>query len=84
MALLTQFDRYTVRYRCSDRRGRTALIVEDSAGAAYIFTGGSLQGRMGGSNASSRLAKRLAQVAQWRPVPRVAPYTLDGLRQMTA
>ncbi|CAA9589285.1 MAG: hypothetical protein AVDCRST_MAG18-4593 [uncultured Thermomicrobiales bacterium] len=82
MGLLTSFERYTVRYRCSDRRGRTALIVEDSAGAAYLFTSGTLQGRMGGNNASTRLAKRLEQVAHWRQVPRVAPYTLDGLRQM--
>ncbi len=80
--VLSSLDRYTVRYRCNDRRGRTALIVEDSAGAAYLFTGGTLQGRLGGSNASTRLVKRLEEVAHWHQVPRVAPYTLDGLRQM--
>ncbi len=82
--ILTLPTRYTVRYRCDDRRGKTALIVEDGSGAAYLFTGGTLQGRMSGANASSRLVKRLADVAHWRQVPRVAPYTIDGLRQMTA
>lgn len=81
--ILTSPTRYTVRYRCNDRRGRTALIVEDSNGAAYLFTGGTLQGRMGGANASTRLARRLGEIAHWRQVPRVAPYTIDGLRQMT-
>ena len=81
--VLSSLDRYTVRYRCSDRRGRTALIVEDSAGAAYLFTGGVLQGMVSGKNASTRLAKRLADTAYWRQVPRVAPYTVDGLRQIT-
>jgi len=62
---------------------RSALIVEDPSGAAYLFSGGSLQGRLRGSNASTRLHKRLARLAQWRQVPRVAPYSIDGLRQMT-
>jgi hypothetical protein len=82
--VLTSRDQYTVRYRCNDRLGRTALIVEDSAGSAYLFTGGSLQGMVSGKNASTRLAKRLSEVAYWRQVPRVAPYTVDGLRQMTS
>lgn len=76
-------NQYIIRYRCDDRRGRTALIVEDPSGAAYLFSGGSLQGRLRGSNASTRLHKRLARLAQWRQVPRVAPYSIDGLRQMT-
>ena len=81
--VLSSLDRYTVRYRCNDRRGKTALIVEDSDGAAYLFTGGTLQGMVSGNNASTRLVKRLADVADWRQVPRVAPYTVDGLREMT-
>jgi|tagenome__1003787_1003787.scaffolds.fasta_scaffold19197237_1 hypothetical protein len=74
---------YTIRYRSNGRSGKTALIVEDSAGTAYLFSGGSLQGQLHGSDASNRLASRLARTATWRPVPRVAPYTIDGLRQMT-
>ena len=81
--ILTSPTRYTVRYRSNDRRGKTALIVEDNNGAAYLFTGGTLQGRVSGANASTRLARQLAEVAHWRQVPRVAPYTIDGLRQMT-
>ena len=76
-------NQYTIRYRCDDRRGRTALIVEDPSGAAYLFSGGSLQGRLRGTNASTRLHKRLERHAHWRQVPHVAPYSLDGLRQMT-
>ena len=76
-------NQYTIRYRCDDRRGRTALIVEDPSGAAYLFSGGALQGRLRGTNASTRLHKRLERHAHWRQVPRVAPYSLDGLRQMT-
>lgn len=76
-------NQYTIRYRCDDRRGRTALIVEDPTGAAYLFSGGSLQGRLRGNDASTRLHKRLERHAHWQPVPRVAPYSLDGLRQMT-
>jgi hypothetical protein len=81
MSLAT--NQYTIRYRCDDRHGRTALIVEDASGAAYLFSGGSLQGRLRGSNASSRLHKRLERHAHWRQVPRVAPYSLDDLRQIT-
>ncbi len=76
-------DHYTIRYRCDDRRGRTALIVEDVSGAAYLFSGGALQGRLRGANASARL-RRLAQQTSWHTVPMVAPYTLDGLRRMIA
>jgi hypothetical protein len=74
---------YTIRYRSNGKSGKTALIVEDSAGTAYLFSGGSLQGQLHGNNASTRLATRLARNANWLPVPRVAPYTIDGLRQMT-
>jgi len=76
-------NQYTIRYRCDDRRGRTALIVEDPSGVAYLFSGGSLQSRLRGSNASTRLRARLERHAHWRQVPRVAPYSLDSLRQMT-
>jgi hypothetical protein len=74
---------YTIRYRSYDHAGRTALIVEDSAGTAYLFSGGWLQGQLRGGDASRRLAGRLDRNGSWRPVPRVAPYSIDGLRQMT-
>ena len=75
--------RYTVRYRSSDRRGKTALIVEDNTGTAYLFSGGALQGRVSGADATTRLVARLGNIDHWQQVPRVAPYTIDGLRQMT-
>jgi hypothetical protein len=76
-------NQYTIRYRSNGKSGKTALIVEDSSGTAYLFSGGSFQGQLQGNDASRRLASRMARTATWRPVPRVAPYTVDGLRQMT-
>ena len=73
---------YTIRYRSYDRSGRAALIVEDSDGTAYLFSGGWLQGQLRGGDASRRLAGQLARSGSWLPVPRVAPYTIDDLRQM--
>lgn len=76
--------RYTIRYRCADRGGRTALIVEDEQGDAHLFSDGRLRDRLVGDGASARLARRLAIRGTWVPVPRVSPYTIEGLRHLTA
>ncbi len=75
--------RYTIRYRCEGSRGQIALIVEDGAGMAYLFGDGQLQGRFRGDDACAFLARKLAGSGAWTPVPRVTPYTLSGLRQLT-
>ncbi len=75
---------YTIRFRCADRGGRTALIVEDEQGDALLFSGGRLRDRLVGAGASARLARRLATRGTWVPVPRVSPYTVEGLRRITA
>ena len=76
--------RYTIRYRSTGRTGVTALIVEDEQGGAHLFSGGRLRDRLVGDGASDRLARRLAIRGTWVPVPRVSPYTIEGLRHLTA
>ena len=75
---------YTIRFRCADRGGRTALIVEDEQGGALLFSDGRLCDGLVGDGASARLARRLATRGTWVPVPRVSPYTIEGLRRLTA
>ena len=75
---------YIVRYRCDDRSGRVALIVDDEYGTAHLFSDGRLHDRLVGDGASARLARRLATRGTWVPVPRVSPYTIEGLRRLTA
>ncbi len=73
---------YTIRYRATDRHGRTTLIVEDERGAAYLVCSGRLQARVatGAGDAPDQLAALLAPRAAWSRVPPVTPYTLDELR----
>lgn len=74
--------RYIIRYRCSGPHDRIALIVDDGCGDAYLFSGGRLQVRLGGSGASARMARMLGCGDACSPVPEVAPYTIDGLRYL--
>lgn len=74
--------RYTIRYRCERGPGRTALIVADEAGAAYLFSGGALQGRLAGRDACARLASLLDHHDAWAPVPEVAAYSEEDLRAL--
>ena len=74
--------RYLVRYRCGVGDQRTALVVEDAAGAAYLFAGGRVQGPLAGAHAAPRLARRLRRLGRWVPVPTVAPYTLGELQRL--
>ena len=73
---------YVIRYRCGRDRGATALIVEDGRGTAYLFSDGSLQSSLRGAHAPARLARMMARLGSWTPVPEVLPYTLDGLRRI--
>ncbi|HEX5502434.1 MAG TPA: hypothetical protein VFW96_07400 [Thermomicrobiales bacterium] len=73
---------YTIRYRCEHGPGRTALIVAGDAGAAYLFSGGALQGRLVGRDACARLATLLAHYGAWAPVPEVAAYSEEDLRTL--
>lgn len=72
---------YAIRFRCADRDGEIALILEDGRGAAYLFSGGALQVRLTGGGAPARLARLLERSAACAamPVPEVALYTLDEL-----
>jgi hypothetical protein len=76
--------RYTIRYRCERGPGHTALIVADESGAAYLFSGGALQGRLAGRDAAARLASLLGHFGEWAPVPEVAAYAEEDLRELTA
>ena len=73
---------YTIRYRCGDGCGGTALIVEDDD-AAYLYERGELCLRRLGPQAGVALLRELGWRGDWVPVPRVAPYTLDELRRLT-
>ncbi len=75
---------FTIRYRCTDRPGHTALIVEDEQGTAYLFSGGVLQTRTAGTHAAERLLHLMDAPECWQPVPVVPPFDLNGLRRLTA
>ncbi len=76
--------RYTIRYRCEDSLDATALVVEDRRGTAYLFSGGQLHVQLSGDDACARLVELLGRRATCIPVPEVDPYTLEGLRRLTA
>lgn len=73
--------RYTVRY-CCDGRPAPALIVEDEQGTAYLFSGGTLQSKMGGAGASARLADLLGRTATWTSLSPPPSCSLDELRRL--
>ncbi len=70
---------YAIRYRCSRPDGRTALIVEDLCGKAYLFAAGRLQCSVDRGDTVTRLITLLDAYAVWIDVPPVAPYTLNEL-----
>jgi len=76
--------RYIIRYRTAGGAQRGALVVTDAQGAAYLFSGGYLQGRCGGDGACLRLVRLLERHGAWAPVPEVAPVTLEQLRRLSA
>jgi hypothetical protein len=76
--------RYIIRYRCVAPSGQTTLIVEDDQGAAHVFSNGRLHAQIASADASTQLVQLLTGSSACMPVPRVSPYTLDGLRHLTA
>lgn len=75
---------YTIRYRANDTRGRTALIVEDPHGAAYLVCDGRLQACLAPSDIADpcgRLAALLSVRAVWSPVSPSVACTSHGLRR---
>ncbi|HEX5504192.1 MAG TPA: hypothetical protein VFW96_16320 [Thermomicrobiales bacterium] len=73
--------RYTVRYCCDDRPA-PALIVEDERGTAYLFSGGTLQSKVCGADASARLADLLRRTATWTSLSPPPSCSLDELRRL--
>jgi hypothetical protein len=74
---------FTIRYRRTTTAGLTALIVEDRCGAAYLFTAGALQARTSAGQPAETLVRLLGGHAHWDTVPRVAPYSIEGLCEIT-
>ena len=73
--------RYTIRYRGTDTRGRTVLIVEDRHRAAYLVCAGQLQARLAADDAADpcgRLAALLADQAAWTSEPPGATWWFQG------
>ncbi|MDP9374173.1 MAG: hypothetical protein M3Q65_17305 [Chloroflexota bacterium] len=73
---------YTVRYRRCWTDGDIALIVQDEQGRAYLFVGGRLRALPGGK-VPAHLAWAIGPRNRWTSVPKVAPYTLEGLLRLT-
>ena len=71
---------YTLRYRSENGRG--AFLVTDEQGAAYLFSGGYLQGRFHGDGACERLLALVQRHGTWVPVPEVSSVTVERLRQL--
>jgi hypothetical protein len=71
--------RYVIRYRFAGHP--LALLVEDSAGEAYVVgTAGSIR-PLAGLRDLARLEPSLRRLG-WVPVPRVASYRVDELRNL--
>jgi hypothetical protein len=73
--------RFTIRYRQRTDIGVTAVLVEDDAGRLHVCTGTELHPYLRGASSPERRVETLRQLG-WVPVPRVAPYTLDGLQRL--
>jgi hypothetical protein len=79
MTAATASVEYVIRYRSEGQP--LALLVEDSAGEAYVIgTAGPIR-PLAGVLDLSRLDPALRQLG-WIPVPRVAPYHVDELRSL--
>jgi len=72
--------RYCIRYRLDTQRG-TALVVEDTAGDAYVFGREGFVCRLTGSASLADYALTLLRLG-WTPVPKVAPYSHEGLAML--
>lgn len=73
--------RFTVRYRQRTTIGEMAVLVEDTTGHLHVYTGVGLLPYLRHSHDPERRIDTLRRLG-WTPVPRVAPYTLDGLQRL--
>lgn len=73
--------RFTIRYRQRTSIGEMAVLVEDTIGRLHVYTGVGLLPYLRQSDDSARRGDTLRRLG-WVPVPRVAPYTLDGLQRL--
>ncbi len=73
--------RFTIHYRQRTRSGGVAVLVEDSAGQLHVYTGMGLRPYLRENPDPARRQATLRRLG-WVPVPRVAPYTLDGLQRL--
>ena len=73
--------RFTIRYRQRTSIGEMAVLVEDTTGHLHVCTGSGMRPYLRESNDSERRLDTLRRLG-WTPVPRVAPYTLDGLQRL--
>ncbi len=73
--------RYTIRLRHAGQRDGVALVIEDRAGDAYIYTRRGLSCRLSGRYGLPTFAPTLHRIG-WVLVPLVAPYSLEGLRRL--
>jgi hypothetical protein len=70
---------YTIRYRFNG--AHRALLVQDSAGDAYVVTPAGVACRLSGARHFPALEPALSRLG-WLPVPRVDPYRLDELQRL--
>jgi hypothetical protein len=73
--------RFTIRYRQRTTIGEMAVLVEDTTGQLHVYTGAGLLPYLRQSDNATRRGDTLRRLG-WVPVPRVAPYTLDGLQRL--
>lgn len=73
--------RFTIRYRQRTTIGEMAVLVEDTTGQLHVYTGAGLLPYLRQSRNAARRIDTLRRLG-WVPVPRVAPYTLDGLHRL--
>jgi hypothetical protein len=76
--------RYTIRYRASDRAGRTVLLVADQQGTVYLFKRGRLRRWALRHDNTPHPFRHAAGYTPWIRVPAVSPYTIAELRHLTA
>jgi hypothetical protein len=76
--------RYTIRYRASDRAGRTVLLVADQQDTVYLFKRGRLRRWALRHDSTPQPFRHTTGYTPWIQVPAVSPYTLAELRHLTA
>jgi hypothetical protein len=75
--------RFTIRFRRAQHPDRLTVVLEDEAGAAYLFSRRGRRFRLATLHAGGHQARGLAGRG-WQPVPQVSPYSLAELRRLLA